>query len=143
MTTVVIRSAFNREFSNPIFFQGPGRTKQAHAEESDINYIMAKYLKSGHLEHANKHAGEYGFASSDDFHGAMNVVVKAQAMFDELPATTRRRFGNSPTMFLDFVQNPDNAQEMSDLGLKKQVTPVKPAPTPPPEENPNDLPTSD
>ena len=43
-----------------------GRTKQAHQKETDINYILAKYTKTGILEHAEKYASRYGFASSDD-----------------------------------------------------------------------------
>ena len=41
--------------------QKKSRTKQAHAQESDINYIMRKYLKTGLLEHSRKHEPDYGF----------------------------------------------------------------------------------
>lgn len=121
-----IRSIYDREYKNPLQFPDESRTKQSLHQESDINYIMEKFLKTGHLEHANNHAGEYGFASSDDFHASMNIVVKAQEMFDELPSATRKRFANNPTHFLDFVQNPDNREEMAKMGLiSKPPTPEK------------------
>ncbi len=107
-----------------VHFEGKGRTKQAPTQETDINYIMAKYVKTGTIEHFAKHGGEYGFASSIVFHEAMNVVAKADSMFAELPALVRRRFNEEPGEFLEFVQNPENQKEMIELGLAEKVRDV-------------------
>lgn len=102
----------------------PGLTKQAHAHESEINNIMAKYIRTGILEHANNHSLQYGFATSDDYHSSLNLLIEAQNMFNELPSQARTKFRNDPGEFLEFVQDPDNAPYMYDLGLSD--TPYNP-----------------
>lgn len=128
-----IRSASNLGPRVQLVFTGKGRTKQAPAAECDINEIMAKYVKTGLLAHANSYRGEYGFASAVDFHGAMNIVTKADQMFDALPAKVRDRFSNDPASFLDFVQADDNEAEMIELGL---ADPIPVIPVIPPERPP-------
>ena len=100
---------------------------------------MEKFQKTGALAHVNKHEAEYGFATSEDFAGAMRTVTIAQEMFDDLPSTIRNRFGNNPGAFLDFVQDANNKKEGQELGLwpkdpvDKQPTPAEPLDKP--EEN--------
>jgi len=95
----------------------PSMTKQCFKKECDINNILAKHDKTGLISHVNKHDGNYGDATAVDFHEAMNTITIAEQMFAELPSSTRKRFENDIPAFLDFVQNPDNAQEMVDMGL--------------------------
>lgn len=101
------------------FPKDEGRTKQADTKSCDINLIMAKFIKTGAVEHSARHAGSYGFATSLQFHDAMNLIRKADGMFAELPAVVRDRFGNDSARFLDFVQDPSNHDEMVDLGLSE------------------------
>ncbi len=98
---------------------GPGRTRQSMRDECDINLIMAKYAKSGFIDHLSRHGESYGFASGVSFHDAMNVVTKADSMFADLPAEARTRFHGDPAEFLDFVQDESNFDEMVELGLAK------------------------
>lgn len=100
---------------------GKSRTKQSFREESEINNIMARYTKTGIIDHFGQYGGEYGFASSVVFHEAMNVVTKADQMFEALPAAIRRRFNGDPADFLEFVQNPENQEELVELGLAKKA----------------------
>lgn len=109
---------------------GPGRTKQAHKKECDINVIMAKYQKSGLLTHVAQHEGRYeDVTGSLSYHEAMNVVVRAQRTFDSLPASIRNKFGNDPGKFLEFATDPKNADGMVELGLMP-----KKAEAPPPQK---------
>jgi len=96
---------------------GPGRTRQSMRDECDINLIMAKYTKTGFIDHLSRHGESYGFATGVSFHEAMNVVTKADQMFDDLPAVARNRFHGDPAEFLDFVQDASNFDEMVELGL--------------------------
>lgn len=94
-----------------------GRTRQSMKDECDINKIMGRYLKTGLLTHVNEHQGDYGEFVQVDFHEAMNTVIAAQEMFGTVPSNLREKFGNDPGRFLDFVTNPDNREEMRELGL--------------------------
>ncbi len=101
------------------------RTKQQFKDECDINNILSKYQKSGAVTHVNKHAAEYGFATSEDFTSAMFLVTDAQAMFNELPSSLRTKFKNDPAEFLEFVQDPENADELVELGLAPPPVPAE------------------
>lgn len=97
---------------------GPSMTKQSMADESNINLIMARYVKTGIIEHVKEYGAHYAdMPSLTDFHEAMNLVTEAQQMFDELPAETRSDFRNDPAEFLDFVTNPENHEAMVEMGL--------------------------
>ena len=55
----------------------------------------------------------------------MNQVAEAFEMFQSIPARIRALFDNSPQKFLEFAQNPKNADKMVELGLA-QKRPVDP-----------------
>jgi len=57
-----------------------------------------------------------------DYHEALNIVADAESMFEELPSTIRAQFENDPHKFLEFVQDPNNLDEMRELGLAKPPT---------------------
>lgn len=119
-----------------VFDESEGRTKQAMRDECDINFIMKKFIKTGAVEHGNKFSGDYGYATSVSFHDAMNLISKGESMFSELPAAIRLRFENDVPSFLDFVQDPANAEEMVSLGLSEprepEAAPAAPATEEPP-----------
>lgn len=112
-----IRSAYSEKPRVQINCGPISRTKQAHREECDINNIMQKYTKTNIIEHARKHQGEYGFCTSTDFKESLDLINKAQNMFDELPSKARNKFENDPGAFLDYVQDPANQDDLYDLGL--------------------------
>ena len=80
---------------------------------------MAKFQKTGALTHYMKHAPQYGDATQVEYADALNVIANANTMFEELPATIRKKFENDPAKFLEFVQDPKNQEEMEKLGLKE------------------------
>jgi phage internal scaffolding protein len=110
-------TAYQPKERHQISFGTKSRTKQAHAKEADINYIMRKYLKTGLIEHSRNHQPDYGFATSEDFHTSMNIITKANTMFEDLPSSIRSKFDNQPSQFLDFVNNENNKKEMQEMGL--------------------------
>jgi len=102
------------------FASSPSLTKQAMKDECDINNIMARYTRTGTISHVARSQGEFGFASAIDFHQAMNQVVRAQELFESLPAALRARFGGDPGAYLDFVSDPENRSEAAHLGLLRE-----------------------
>jgi len=113
--------------------EGESLTKQSFAKECDINTILAKYAKTGLIDHVKTYQGYYGhLPNSVDFQANLNAVIAAQTAFDTLPAKIREKFVNDPAKFLAFVDDPDNAEEMVTLGLREPSAP----PATPPEASP-------
>ncbi len=110
---------------------GPSLTKQAFAAETNINVILTKYHATGLLDHVNTHKGEYmDLVLSTDYHQNMTALIEAQASFDSLPSGLRNRFYNDPAQFLEFVQDPENFDEMVALGLAEMPSQADPEGTP-------------
>ena len=122
------RTAYGPRKRVSIKFKKRGRTKQEFKKQCDINEIVKRYQRTGALDHFAKHGGRYMDVTPTSFHEAMNIVVEAEQMFADLPSSLRARFENDPAEFLEFVQNPENQDEMRDLGLMEG--PVAPVPLP-------------
>lgn len=102
----------------------PSRTIQAPRDETDINILMAKYKKTGMINHFAKNPPRFEDVSGAvSFHEAMNIVNKAEELFMGLSASVRSRFQNDPGKFMEFMQDPSNAEEMVKLGLADLVPP--------------------
>lgn len=130
-----------------VFPAGEGRTKQSFKDECDVNKIMARFTRTGVLDFASKFSPRYEDVTGADFQSAMDTVARANSMFQELPAELRRRFKNDPVVFLDFVDDPANADKARELGLlppleAKVVPPAEPAPVPSPAPAPAAKPAS-
>lgn len=101
----------------------PSMTKTSFKDEVNINNIMARFQRTGAIDHYMKHAPTYGDATPVQLIDAQNIIAKANEMFDDLPSSIRKRFNNDPAQFLDFVQDENNAEEMVKLGLKSDKIP--------------------
>lgn len=91
-----------------IIFPDESKAEQAHAEESDINKIMARAMAGQSSDYIKEYGGRYGDATSLDFFEANIIIANTNEMFDALPSEIRNRFQNKPEKFLDFVQDPEN-----------------------------------
>lgn len=108
------------------------RTKQDFRDECDINNIIKAFTLTGQISHISAKAATGVFADLPDdldFQTAMNVVARASEAFDALPAKIRDRFHNNPAEFLAFVEDPANADELVQLGIRDKP-PRAPAPEP-------------
>ena len=119
--------------------KGESRTKSDMAPQCDVNNIMAKYARTGLVDHVARHQGQYGDFSEIDFHTAMNTVIEAEEMFLTLPAKVRAEFNNDPGAFLTFMDDPSNEDKARELGLlpAKRADNENPAkPDSPPKADP-------
>ncbi len=138
----------NKEYKRvQLTCEGKGRTKQSMRDECDINFLMAKYQKSGQMPTTNPFPPHFGdFSEIDDYQGSLNQVIEAQAGFDGLPSKIRTRFGNDPAELLSFLADPENLEEAVELGLLEAPpepvaeTPqnTEPEPPAPPEKGGGD-----
>jgi len=113
--------------------KGESKTRQSEAKNADINTIVNKAKKTGHLPVTNAQPIQNGLPTPQSFHDAMNVVVQAKQEFEALPSQVRNEFNNDPAFFLECVQKAekDDKQKESLQKLGVLETPevkVEPAP---------------
>lgn len=95
---------------------GESLTEQHHKPHVDINNIMARYVKTGTLDHVRTYEGQYGDLPPDDYHESQSKVAEAKSMFEDLPSQLRRFFDNDTAKFLQFcVTRSDPAGELSQI----------------------------
>ena len=92
-----------------------GRTKQSFKDETDVNFIIQKHTRMGTLSHLEQWGGNYGDFSDFDFQKAQNQIANANSMFEQLPAGVRNEFKNSPELFFDYVNDPENKENLAEL----------------------------
>lgn len=114
----------------------PGRTKQAFKKTTDVNDIIARYRKSGVLDHVSKTSPVFTDVSKfPNFQQATQLVTDAAAAFAQLSSEIRTRFSNDPTKLGYFLQDPANNAEAVKLGLisapKAEAPPAGAAKVPP------------
>lgn len=115
-----------------ITFTQPSLTQQHSKDEVDINKIMARYIKTGVIDHVAKYEPQYTDNTALDYHESQNIILKANDMFSELPSPVRKQFNNDPASFLDFVSDESNHSKLQEMGLT--TTPPQPSPpTSPPQ----------
>lgn len=102
------------------------RLVQKHfKDECDINNILNRFTETGLVTHLAKSDGEYGYASSQSFTQAMQIVANANSEFAQLPSEVRAHFNNSTSEFLDAAQDKDRREEFVKLGLLEPLPEAK------------------
>lgn len=126
--------------------KGESMTKVSFQNEVDINQIVERAQKNGTLPARIQENPVYGeFTRSVEWANAHDIVVKAQEQFMGLDARTRAKFNNNPAEFLAFAENPNNLDQMIELGLakRKQEAPKAEAPKAEPKVEPKAEPKKD
>lgn len=103
------------------------RTVQSEADNCDINKIMERFNRTGKLPTMQTQPARYGDARVVDFATAQAIVMDAKNQFNELPAKTRKAFGNDPQAFLQALNDTseENEKNLLKLGIliEKKPTP--------------------
>lgn len=90
-------------------------TEQHHEKACNINSIIARYQKTGLVDHVQKYEGVYGDVTGADFKSAMDLVKNAETEFHELPSSVRKHFDNDPSAYLDLVMTDEGVQELTNI----------------------------
>lgn len=89
----------------PLDASKDGRTRQEFAAECDINVLLARYEKSGALNHYNAAEPKYfDVGHVPDLQEAHMIMQEAERAFMTLPAVVRREFDHEPLNFVKFLQ---------------------------------------
>lgn len=104
-------------------------TEQDHLEETDINYIADRFMKTGMAPQVLNMPSYGEFAGVFDFQSAMNLINEAKQEFMSLPAKLRSRFNNDPQELITFLENDENREEAIRLGLIEKTAILEPLST--------------
>ncbi|UOF81663.1 scaffold protein [Microviridae sp.] len=92
-------------------------TKQSFKEEVDVNKIIEKAARGQVVPGQLRDPIYEDFSSMPSYQEALNLVLRAEEQFAGLDAKLRSRFGNDPSQFLAFMEDPKNVEEHISLGL--------------------------
>lgn len=117
----------------------PTLTEQSHKRECDINEIMLRADRDGILPNVNRAQMIFEDVSQvDDYKAIQDQLIDANNIFMSFPAKLRKKFNNDPMQFVRFVENPDNLEEMYELGLAIRPKPEPKVPSPGEEDSPKE-----
>lgn len=141
-----VRTIWDRPKSRIDFSDAERITKQSFKEESDINTIVARWLKTGIPPSAiadNMERARYmDFDNVDDYLDMQERVASVNSNFELLPADIRTMFNNEASELIEFLSDPANQAAAAELGFADP--PSTPAPEQPPaghrEAEPTDTP---
>lgn len=126
-----VRNRFSERVA-VIAMEGESRTQQHFKDQVDINRILAKYRKTGVIEHVKRAQERYGdFAELAEYGMNLDKVAKAQQAFEMLPATLRNKFNNSIPGFFTYIMDEANFDDCVKMGIyeaPKAGTPAAAAP---------------
>lgn len=121
------RSTRERSNSFATINREPSMTQQTDKDETNINVIVGRFLKTGQLPTIQASAIQGDFTNALDFRQANEQLRKATESFEALPAHIQKRFAYDPAEFIDFTSKEENLPELRKLGLANE-------PAPPPKE---------
>lgn len=131
-----------RRVSHPA--SGKGRTNQDDARGTDINVLVAQYMKNGTMP--NVYVGDplWGdFTSPDDLQSCFERWQLAKEKFNDLPATVREAADHDPVQFLRMFDDEGGRQILVDNGLAVDDERNEGNQPPPPKPNPVVPPTNE
>lgn len=107
---------------------GVGCTKQSFSDECDIKKILARYVRTGRMDHARSVMPQFlNCEGIGSYQECLEKINGAKDAFATLPALVRRRFDNDPNLLIQFLSDPSSLDEAIKLGLvdapKAQVPP--------------------
>lgn len=118
-----IRSAYVEHDSVPMVQLDDGMARQEFAEECDINVLMARYERTGVLNHYSTREPQYlDVTEVPDLQSALQYMQDAQAAFMRLPAVVRKEFDNDPVRFVEYAGDPSNLSQLRQWGLAAPET---------------------
>jgi Chlamydia-phage Chp2 scaffold (Chlamy_scaf) len=126
--------------ANGVSFPEPTLTQQHEQDETDINFIIQRFTRTGILPEARV-LPTYGDFTSEatDYQSALHLIKQADDAFASLPAQLRAHFRHDPAAFMEFMNNDPDPQLLLDLGIADRVSTgreTQPDPTAPPAPEP-------
>lgn len=138
-----VRDVWSRPKSRLDFSHEEKVTKDSFKKDSDINVIVARWLKSGVPPDSmrNGEARYLDFSNVEDYQVMQNRIAGVRSEFEMMPSSIRTFFQNDPANMIEWLSIEENREEAVEMGLLPPSPPAPeqpPAgPPPAPEEPPN------
>lgn len=113
----------------------PSLTKQEFVEESDINVILERFLRTGEPPPMALPEHFTDLSERPTYFEIQEKLATASAMFYELPPKLRAEYQNDPTRWADAVSNAaarDDLEALIKLGIDAKEKPQEPTKADPP-----------
>lgn len=103
---------------------GESMTEQHHKDRCSMSNILNKYRKTGLVTHNAATVGHYAdYPTELEFHLMQNRIAAAKSMFESIPSHIRALFDNDPGTFLSYAQDPDNRDDLIEMGFSADHLP--------------------
>lgn len=123
MKKLVPRTAYNarEEEHVGIKFVQPSMAQQHFKQESDVNYIVNRYLQTGQWENVSERPPVYAdmsaFDGDIDLIRAYEAVERAEDGFMRLPSDLRKKLDNDPSKLESWLSDESNRADAVKFGL--------------------------
>jgi phage internal scaffolding protein len=116
--TIKFRKAYDLHKKYVFNTEGESLTQQHFKDECDVINIIKKHDRNGIIEHVQRGQARYGdFSEVAGYREALDLIRDAQDEFMTIPSDIRKKFDNDPGKFYEFVSNPDNKEELKQMGF--------------------------
>lgn len=107
------------------------KVEQHHKDACDIRNILTSILKSGDLSPiiGQRDGEEVDLTLIPSFEEAHAIVCQGNNVWESLSVDIRKKFNNSQHEFINFMSNPNNRDEIANLGFDASYLPAAPAAT--------------
>lgn len=93
-------------------------TEQHHGESVKIKNILHTYQTTGVIQHTSARTPTYqNTVGMPEYYEAQLIIANANSAFEKVPAQIRAEFENDPAKYLAFIQDPENRDQIIELGL--------------------------
>ena len=119
---VIARSTYSPRERCYTDVSGESIVQQSHKDACDIRNILKDYDKTGLIRHVNQAMAHFGdFTEVQEYAEALRTVKYADELFMTIPAKIRAFFQNDPNYFVEFCTNPENREQLVQLGLAEPI----------------------
>lgn len=137
---IKFRTAYNKPISKPFHTSGSSLTEQQWKDYNNVSVLMQTYTQTKDPEIFNRTKAFYGdYTGIGDYESCLNQVLEAKESFESLPSDLRAKFRNDPRKFYEFVTDPNNKDQLHEIGLtdKPKKSAISPETT---DSSPSDSP---
>ncbi|ALS03800.1 VP3 [Gokushovirus WZ-2015a] len=130
MKKVKVYSAFDRpDHEGYDFFDEMSPVQQHFRDQSDINFIVNYWSRTGNFSSVNPIPARYVDCTAvQDYQNALDTLCKADEILEAMTPQQRLRFHNDPIAFIEYFSDPANIDELKALDRGLQLHPKERAP---------------